>query len=65
MPFPEDFLTFRYEINPAFLPLSNTNREGVAGVLTDLSTLLLEKACEIREKKEPCGVAWEAVWRLK
>ena len=65
MPVPESFLTFRCEINPAFLPLSDTDREGVAGVLTDLSTLLLARACEIREKKEPCGMSLEAVWPLR
>jgi hypothetical protein len=62
MPAPQDFLNFRCEINPAFLPLSDTDREGVAGVLTDLATLLLARACEIREKKEPSGVALEVAW---
>jgi hypothetical protein len=59
MPVPEWFL--RYEINPAFLPLSETDREGAAWTLEEVATLLLARACEIR-KGEPHGAAVEVAW---
>lgn len=59
LPVPEWFL--RYEVNPAFLPFSETDREGAAGVLEDVATMLLVRACELR-KGEPIGAAAEVVW---
>ena len=59
MPFPEWFL--RYEINPAFLPLSETDREGVAATLESVAEVLLMRACEIR-KGEAHGAVVEVAW---
>lgn len=59
MPQPEWFL--RYEVNPAFLPLSETDREGLAGVLEDVALMLTMRACELR-KAEPAGSVVEFAW---
>lgn len=59
MPSPELFL--RYDITTTFLPLTETDREGLAQTFERLAETLLMRACELR-KGEPCGSSVEAAW---
>lgn len=64
MPQPELLMTYRlsYEVNPAFLPLSETDREGVAATLTEAATLLLARAAELRKGEGVTAMRWGTEW---
>ncbi|HYE19697.1 MAG TPA: hypothetical protein VEA69_14700 [Tepidisphaeraceae bacterium] len=49
MPVPEWLM--RFEFNPAFLPLTEDNAEGIARSLDDLATTISVMAVEYRKKE--------------
>ena len=51
MPVPQ--LLMRFTFNPEFLPLADDNREGIAGALAHLSTLIGVLATEYDKGEHP------------
>jgi len=51
MPVPQ--LLMRFQFNAEFLPLADDNRDGIAGALANLSTLIGELATEYSKGEHP------------